>query len=63
MKEEEVSALQAVEREAAAHVKAGSFGIGGGRFNLASVLAWSAVGIPLLWGVWITLDKAMVLFR
>ncbi|HEX6105528.1 MAG TPA: hypothetical protein VFZ26_08095 [Gemmatimonadales bacterium] len=26
-------------------------------------LAWIAVGVPLLWGVWITLTKALVLFR
>ena len=26
-------------------------------------LAWLAVGIPLLWGVWTTLKKAVVLFR
>jgi MFS family permease len=32
-----------------------SLGIGG-------VLAWCAVGIPILWGVWITLSKAVVLF-
>ena len=25
-------------------------------------LAWAAVGIPLLWGIWITVDKALVLF-
>jgi MFS family permease len=25
--------------------------------------AWLAVGIPLAWGVWVTLDKAAVLFR
>jgi MFS family permease len=31
--------------------------------SLASVLAWAAVGIPILWGVWITLDKVAVLFR
>jgi MFS family permease len=28
----------------------------------ASALAWAAVGIPVLWGVWITLDKVRVLF-
>jgi MFS family permease len=33
-----------------------------GGFGLASVLAWAAVGIPILWGVWITLDKVAVLF-
>ena len=27
------------------------------------VLAWLAVGLPLAWGVWITLQKAVILFR
>ena len=26
-------------------------------------LAWVAVGVPLLWGIWTTLKKAVVLFR
>ena len=26
-------------------------------------LAWVVVGVPLLWGIWTTLKKAMVLFR
>jgi len=26
------------------------------------VVAWAAVGLPLGWGVWITLQKAAVLF-
>jgi hypothetical protein len=34
-----------------------------GGLSLASCLAWAAVGIPILWGVWITLDKVAVLFR
>jgi hypothetical protein len=25
--------------------------------------AWIAVGIPMLWGVWMTLRKAALLFR
>jgi hypothetical protein len=25
-------------------------------------LAWFAVGLPLLWGIWITVDKALALF-
>jgi hypothetical protein len=25
--------------------------------------AWIGVGIPILWGVWLTLQKVMVLFR
>lgn len=24
--------------------------------------AWAAVGIPLLWAVWITIEKALVIF-
>jgi hypothetical protein len=27
------------------------------------VLAWAAVWIPIAWGVWVTLTKAVVLFR
>lgn len=31
--------------------------------SLTLVLAWSAVGIPLLFGIWITLQKALILFH
>jgi hypothetical protein len=30
---------------------------------LVTLLAWAAVGIPLLIGMWITLQKAIVLFK
>jgi hypothetical protein len=30
---------------------------------LLVALAWLAVGVPLLWGIWTTLAKAAVLFR
>ena len=30
---------------------------------VAVAIAWTLVGIPLLWGVWITLEKAAPLFR
>jgi MFS family permease len=63
MKEEEVAALQAVDRAAAERIKTGSHGIGGGKFNLTALLAWAAVCIPLAWGIWITLEKALVLFE
>jgi hypothetical protein len=26
-------------------------------------IAWALVSIPLLWGIWTTLKKALVLFR
>jgi MFS family permease len=29
----------------------------------AAVLAWAIVGVPILWGVWMTLAKVAVLFR
>jgi len=39
-----------------------SAGRGAGQWGLV-VLAWVAVGLPLLWGVWNTLLKAAALFR
>ncbi len=41
----------------------GSFGIGRGGLTPVAVVAWAAVGLPILWGVWITLSKALILFR
>jgi len=35
----------------------------GGAGSVTLVLAWSAVGIPLLFGIWITLQKALLLFH
>ena len=35
---------------------------GRGAFGVAGVLAWAAVGIPIAWGVYRTLSKAVVLF-
>ncbi len=44
-------------------VASGSFGIGRGGFSLGALLAWAVVGIPILWGIGITLSKALILFR
>jgi hypothetical protein len=59
----------AAER-AKAHEVAAPAGVGGtapgaaGRVSpLVVALAWLAVGIPLLWGIWTTLAKALPLFR
>ncbi len=30
---------------------------------IAVTLAWLLVAVPLLWGIWQTLQKAMALFR
>jgi hypothetical protein len=58
MSEADVTALQAKTGDAAVPQSLRATGV-----SLASALAWSAVGIPILWGVWITLDKVSVLFR
>ena len=63
MKEEEVAALQAVDRKAAERIKASATVTVSDGFDIRALLAWAAVGIPLAWGVWITLEKALVLFR
>ena len=43
-------------------VAVGDQGIGRGAFGFIALLAWAAVGLPILWGVWKTLSKAVVLF-
>ncbi len=59
MSDEEVMALQA---KAAAQGHTGSFGIGKGGFDAKALVAWAVVGVPILWGVWITLEKTAALF-
>lgn len=41
----------------------GGQGIGRGGVTLGAILAWAVVGVPILWGIWITLAKALILFR
>jgi len=41
----------------------GSFGIGRGGVTPMALLAWACVVIPISWGVYITLGKALVLFK
>lgn len=61
MLDEEVASLQA--KTAAANAgPTGSFGIGKGGFDGKAALAWAAVGLPLLWGVWVTLKSSFALF-
>jgi hypothetical protein len=40
-----------------------SGGIGRGRFDAMTALAWAVVVLPLAWGVWMTLTKAIALFH
>ena len=66
MKDEDVATLQTHVRGGGAATTGAttpvSTGIGPWRWDLVSLLAWLAVGIPLTWGVWITLSNALVLF-
>jgi MFS family permease len=61
MSQDEVNKLQAATAGAA--VSAGSFGIGKGGLDGKAALFWAFVGIPLAWGVWITLKSVATLFQ
>lgn len=63
MKDAEVAALQARSANASATTHYGSHGIGKGGLNGGALLAWAVVGLPIAWGVWITLSKSLALFR
>jgi MFS family permease len=59
MSDDELASLQT---KAAATSNGGAFGIGRGGFSFGALIAWAFVGIPILWGVWITLKKTAALF-
>jgi MFS family permease len=62
MSDEELAAEQKKAHESALTVPAESAQAVGGSPAIV-VAAWLFVGIPILWGVWITLEKALVLFK
>jgi MFS family permease len=61
MKEADVAALQAKAASANAG-PTGSFGIGLGGLDAKAMLFWAFVSIPLVWGVWKTLENAIKIF-
>ena len=66
MNDEELAAEKKLARERDISGSSGKRGIavGTGGVNPAvTTFAWAAVGIPLMIGVWITLQKAVVLFK
>jgi hypothetical protein len=65
MSETEVAAEQAKLMSAGVTTKAasGSFGIGKGGLDFKAALFWLLVVVPLAWGVWNTVEKALVLFH
>jgi len=62
MPEDKVAALQAKAMASLPSGPIGSYGIGRGGFDAAALPAWLAVGLPLAWGVWITLQSAVKIF-
>lgn len=60
IKEQDAPQLQ---RASGAPKASSDFGIGRGGFDVKALLAWSAVGIPLAWGVWKTLENAVKIFQ
>src|SRR5262245_52236480 len=63
MSEDEVLKLQAAGAKSAAGALSGSFGIGKGGLDWKAAVFWAFVGVPLAWGVWITLKSAAALFQ
>ncbi len=61
MSDAELAAFQA--DKAAMEGPARGTDIGAGGFSPMALLAWLAVGVPVAWGVWITLTKVAILFR
>ena len=61
MSDAAVAELQAATASAGAG-PSGSFGIGKGGLDAKAALFWAFVGIPLAWGVWITLQSAAKIF-
>jgi hypothetical protein len=61
----ELEAERKISHERAAAADRAGSGVGGTGETPAALAigAWLAVGIPLAWGVWITLEKAWVLFK
>lgn len=58
MSDADVAKLQAAAGGAGAGAVSGSFGIGRGGLDAKAALFWAFVGIPLAWGIWITLQSA-----
>jgi MFS family permease len=62
MSEAELADERAKLHEKTSVAKTGSFGIGKGGIDAKAVPFWLLVGIPLAWGVWKTVVKAVGLF-
>ena len=62
MSPEEVAKLQAASAKSESAIQHGSFGIGKGGLDAKAVAFWLFVGVPLAWGVYMTLLSAVKIF-
>jgi len=63
MSEADVAAENAKLKAAPTGAATATVGIGMGGLDARTALFWLFVGIPLAWGIWNTVEKALVLFR
>jgi len=61
MSDAEVAKLQEASAKGST-TPSGSFGIGKGGLDARAALFWAFVGVPLAWGVWLTLQSAAKIF-
>ncbi|MEI7456915.1 MAG: OFA family MFS transporter [Nitrosomonadales bacterium] len=63
--EQEMREIEAAhhQKEVNEELVTGSFGITHGGLDTKAALAWTAVGIPIAIGLWITFNKAVILFH
>lgn len=62
MSEAELAEVRAQLHETATPSKVGDYGIGRGGLDAKAIPFWLLVGIPLAWGVWVTVQKSVGLF-
>ncbi len=62
MTDAEVAAELAKQHESSTKIESGSFGIGKGGLDAKAAAFWTLVGVPLAWGIYTTVVKALGLF-
>ena len=62
MTDAEVAAELAKQHERTTKIESGSFGIGKGGLDAKAAAFWTFVGVPLAWGIYTTVVKALGLF-
>ena len=62
MTEEDLATLQTRGDRRSDADQSKTLGIGPGGLDGRTALAWTAVGVPIAWGVWVTLSQALILF-